>query len=343
MNPDDQVNTASTKPSHRSLMKAGYWLFLLVSLAFLTVALRRADYLRIPEIVSPAGMAASFVFLFGSLLGTTACWKGMLDTSNAHVPSRVSLASMGLSVFAKYIPGKIWTVAGRAAYVAQKTGRSSTELGVLSLKTQFVDLASSMAFGIIGLCAVGGLRVWGWSAVLLFLVMSALGLGRTVDTILGTASRLLLGRRLPVADVNRGAVVAVLPRFAITWSFLVIGFYFLANSLTLTEVPWSVGFGLPLAVALGMTALVVPGGLGIREGVLAGYLVLAGLAVPEATTVAVAARLWFLLGEMFLFVVGLVAHASTRHVHAADCSDRSPASGCTMQIPTALPKVKRDR
>jgi uncharacterized membrane protein YbhN (UPF0104 family) len=64
------------------------------------------------------------------------------------------------------------------------------------------------------------------------------------------------------------------------------------------------GLAFPLAATLGIIAVIAPGGLGAREGVLVAYLVLAGQSVADATTVAVAARLWFLAGELALFVIG---------------------------------------
>jgi hypothetical protein len=39
-----------------------------------------------------------------------------------------------------------------------------------------------------------------------------------------------------------------------------------------------------------------------------GYLALAGLPVADATTVAVASRLWFIVGEVFIFIVGWITH-----------------------------------
>ena len=81
----------------------------------------------------------------------------------------------------------------------------------------------------------------------------------------------------------------------------------LAASLTETDIAWSVGLGFPLAATLGIMAVIAPGGLGAREGVLVGYLMLAGVPLAEATTISLASRLWFLVGEAFIFIVGWVS------------------------------------
>ena len=74
------------------------------------------------------------------------------------------------------------------------------------------------------------------------------------------------------------------------------------------DIQWGVGFGFPLAGVLGIMTFISPGGLGTREGVIVAYLTLASIPVVEATTIAVASRLWFLTGEVFIFIVGWAAH-----------------------------------
>ncbi|MGH9382995.1 MAG: hypothetical protein ACRD2N_01695 [Vicinamibacterales bacterium] len=71
--------------------------------------------------------------------------------------------------------------------------------------------------------------------------------------------------------------------------------------------PWCVGLRFPLVTALGVMAFVAPGGVGVREGAIVGYLILVNVPVAEATTIALASRLWFLTGESFIFVSGWIA------------------------------------
>jgi len=67
-------------------------------------------------------------------------------------------------------------------------------------------------------------------------------------------------------------------------------------------------------------ALIAPGGLGAREGVMIGYLIFAGIPAIEATTIAVVSRLWFLLGEIFIFILGWSLHkTSNRALDKAGC------------------------
>ena len=79
-------------------------------------------------------------------------------------------------------------------------------------------------------------------------------------------------------------------------------------SLTAIDIPWSVGFGFPLACTLGIMTVITPGGLGTREGVIFGYLTFVGMPTAEATAIAISSRLWFLGGEVFIFIIGWIVH-----------------------------------
>lgn len=62
-------------------------------------------------------------------------------------------------------------------------------------------------------------------------------------------------------------------------------------------------FAFPLSVCFGIIAIILPGGLGLREGIIIGYLVLAGLDTEQATTISFLNRLWFIAGELFIFLL----------------------------------------
>ena len=100
----------------------------------------------------------------------------------------------------------------------------------------------------------------------------------------------------------------MLPWTAINWLLWCAGFYFLILSLTDTPVSPDAGLSFALATNIGILAIVSPGGLGVREAVLIAYLNFIGLSMAEATTISVASRLWFLIGEGALFAAGLIAH-----------------------------------
>ena len=119
-------------------------------------------------------------------------------------------------------------------------------------------------------------------------------------------SKRTLKKEISIPKLSLQSTVAVLPWFILTWLLWSIGFFLLVASLVPDKISPAVGLGFPLAGTLGIMAIIAPGGLGVREGVMVGYLNLAGLSLPEATTISITARLWFLIGEIFIFIVGII-------------------------------------
>ncbi|MFC1887849.1 lysylphosphatidylglycerol synthase domain-containing protein, partial [Candidatus Cloacimonadota bacterium] len=97
-----------------------------------------------------------------------------------------------------------------------------------------------------------------------------------------------------------------LPSFIFFWAFSTSAFYFFIKALTLVPIPIAAGFTFPLAATLGIIALIAPGGLGAREGVLTVLLNSVGIDIVTATSISVASRIWYLTGELFIFVAGFI-------------------------------------
>lgn len=278
------------------------------SLASLAIALYRADYLRIPHIHSTVPMILSFLCLFAGFLGTGASWNATLKEAGHRGNFRQCVSGVGLTIFGKYIPGKVWMVMGRAAYVAEREGASLGSLSMISLNAQFVALWSGILLGSIGLILSEGLHMWGGLVFLLWLVLTVVVFTRAGHDTVERLVRYFLGRAIKIPTLSRWSTVTVIPWFLGYWFIWSLAFYLLLLSLTDTTVPWITGLGFPLAGTLGIISVVTPGGLGTREAVLVGYLNHVGIPLPEATTIAVASRLWFLLGEIFIFVLGWILH-----------------------------------
>ena len=297
-------------------MKSWYKSLIYLSFVFLAVALYNADYLRVPEILSGRVLIASFLFLFAGFISDTISWKQILKKSNYHVALSECLAGFGLSIFSKYIPGKIWIIALPSAYVAEKNRYPLGKLSAITLNAQFIVLWLGLIFGAIGLFLLGGLHLWGWFLLCLWLTLTVVIFSKLAHGGVQHLVRILLRKDIELPRLAIRSTFLVMPWFVALWVFWSIGFYMLVRSLTATDIPLHVGLGFPLSTTLGVMAFIAPGGLGVREGVMVGYLTFAGLPVAEATTIALASRLWFLVGEAFMFIVGWLAD---KRSHKAIC------------------------
>lgn len=289
-------------------MKPWFKYSVYVSLLFLFIGLNQADYLVVPEIYSIFDLIVSFILLFGCFIGGAICWREVLRKNQYYIQVRECLASVGLTVFAKYLPGKVLTIIGRAVYIGEKNSIPVHKLSSISLDVQLITLWLGLIFGALGIFLLGGVRIWGWLILLLWV-----GLTATIFCELPRSSaeyliEKFLKKTVTLPRLGTKSIFAVLPWFFIYWTLSSLSFYMLVNSLTSIDVPLSVGLGFPLAGSIGVMAFIVPGGLGVREGALIAYLSLAGLSIPVATTISISSRLWYLTGEVFIFFVGWIAN-----------------------------------
>ncbi len=277
------------------------------SLAFLVVALYKSDYLVIPRIHSMPALIASFLFLFAGFIADTLSWKSILGRAGYPVATRSSLAAVGLSSFAKYIPGKVWALMGRAGYVSARYTYSMTSVTSATVTWQLIMLWLGLILGAAGLYLLDSPVLWSWPILLMWVGLTIVIFSDAAQNLAQRVITRVLGKEISIPRLSILSTLTALPWFVITWGLLIVSFHLLVAALTTSDVPWSVGLGFPLSIILGILAIVVPGGLGVREGVMVGYLTLAGIPVQEATAISIAARLWFLLGELFIFTVGIAA------------------------------------
>lgn len=287
-------------------MKNWFRYIFYASLIFLVIALVRADYLHLPTIFKPARLILSILFLFAGFLLNALGWPRLLRHTPYRVGDRKGIASHGLAIFGKYIPGKFWVIMGRAEYLAQGRGQSRKDLASLSLDAQFIALWTALLLGSIGMLSVRGGRVYGMAVLLLFVLLSLVIFTPLFHRLAEWILTKILRKQVEVPRLSLDKVIRAMFWYLLSWASWSAAFWFLAASLVEGALPLSTAFAFALGGSLGILSVFAPGGLGVREGVLTAYLTLVGLALPEATTIAVASRLWFLTGEVFIFLTALL-------------------------------------
>jgi uncharacterized membrane protein YbhN (UPF0104 family) len=282
------------------------------SLIFLVVALIRADYLVIPHIHDYPKLAVSLVLLFLGFLINGMSWARVVRRAGFKVSDSEGIASTGLSIFGKYIPGKIWIIMGRAEYLSKKHGYPRKDLGSYSFDAQFIALWAALLLGTIGMFSVKSFDLYGLSVLLLFTILSLVIYTPMFHRIAAFLLSKISGKTVTIPTLPFGSVYRLILWFLAYWGIWCLSFYFLASSLVPEALPFQVSFGFGLAGSLGILAVFAPGGIGVREGILTGFLTLIGLDLPTATTIAVTSRLWYLAGEVFIFFAGWYLHRRGR-------------------------------
>lgn len=235
----------------------------------------------------------------------------VLESLSHRRPPRLKMLSVwGLSLLGRYVPGSVVMVAGRIELgrdqgVARRTGAAAL------VYEQALGLCVAAGFGVAFLLAYGSLGPdWVGGAVALV----PLGLLLLHPRVMGWASRRVLARfgRPPLDRlIPARRIVALALWFALTAVLAGLGTWMVVRGLGGPEVgsPAFVGGAFLFAVALSTLTVVVPSGLGVRDGLLA--LALAQN-VPGGVAVAlsVASRLALTLVE--IVVVGVLVLLARR-------------------------------
>lgn len=286
-----------------------------LSFLFLIYFLYRVDYLIFETIrIRYIWLAGSIILLWTAFLWGALSWWKVLAVHSVRVPFTTGLTSYGISIFGKYIPGKVWTIVGRAAYVAEK-GVSLAHTSVMSLKAQIVLVWLGLISGSVPFVIAGGSPLLLIMVVVFITGFTLILFSTKVHVTLMHLLSKVVRRPVVVPPMTFSGLLSVAGYYSIYWGLLILSFFLLVRSLFPAS-SWLVGFAFPMAASLGILAIVVPGGLGVREGVMTGYLALLGIAPVEATTISVLARLWFVSGELFIFLLALYAKKRDRRRNA---------------------------
>ena len=290
-------------------MKNKKWLsrsILYLSVPFLLIYLVKFDYLEFKNVsFNYFYLVVSLLFLFLGFAASTFSWKVALVLHGNKVSASEALISHGLSVFAKYIPGKVWVILGRAAYIAELKKLKVSGLSFISLKEQLLYILVGLLVSLIPSILYFNNDFWVLIILLTIIGLSALLFVKPLHDFSEKLLSKLFKKNFtfPLLSLNLSMRLSFV--ILTYWSFWITAFLFLVLSIT-HEFEWIYAFAFPLAVCYGVLAIVMPGGLGVREGIIVAFLTATGLELETSVLISVISRLWFISGEIFIFSLSVI-------------------------------------
>lgn len=261
---------------------------------------------------SPGRLLASLVLLLGMYVAHAILWRRIVTDLGVGRPDlRTTIRVYFVASLGRYIPGKVWQVAGLAV-LSSRAGMSAGGATAAALLGQFGFLATGLLFvavilpdwvsgplpyvlGLVLVSAAGA--IW---------VLTATPAGHSarewIRNRLGERSRERVGAALELADRMRGRdAIAWAFGYGLTWVLLGVAF----SLFTTAFVPEAMANNRMLAGTVaasylaGYMVLLAPAGIGIREGAMTALLAaIPGFPVAAAIVVAVLSRIWFTIGEL---------------------------------------------
>lgn len=276
------------------------WLAASVALGFIVrYVWINADRLRGAELELRVPVALlSFAVLLVYLGGRALVWHHITRRLGVAVPLSRSFVSWNYSLLGKYLPGKVFLLLGRL----EEYRRADKSMGKVTLAFFLETVATLMASVLTILLAlllvdidpVARHRRVLWIAVVLFLALLHPWL---LSRVINGALR-LLRRPAVTLDLRLRDTVSFVGLATVNWLVFGLGFYLLIDAIypiDLRHIVFLAG-AVSAASLAGILAVVVPSGLGVREGILA-ILLAQVMPAPVAAMISLASRLWVTAGE----------------------------------------------
>lgn len=255
-------------------------------------------------------------------------WRRTLTTWGQRLGFLDAARIWSVSNLGRYVPGKVWQIAMMTVMAREKQVSGVAAAGSALLST-VVNIAAGIAIALAtGWRAVEVLS-GGRAAAGIVLVALAIGglaaLPFALPAILRMAAR-VTGGRFELPPLPRRAIGIAIGGNVLSWLLYGLAFQILvAGVLGVARGTYgSYVAAYASSYVLGYLALIVPGGIGVRDGAMALALPVLGLATqPQALLVAVASRLWLTVLEIAPGLIFLANARARRAAHPQDLANGS--------------------
>ena len=249
-------------------------------------------------------LGLSFVVLCLVLGAMTPIWRTILRRLGYDLPVGRAWRIWFVSNLGRYVPGKVWQVLGMV-YLCEREGIPKRVTAVSVVLAQALStLAAVGLFGVYVL--VQGRGIHPAFPYLIGIGLAGGGVLIHPRVLQGGINWILrfLGKEGIVLGVTFGQLVRITGLYALSWCGYGAALYLFISSLApiSTSLIWAVIPIFAIAYTAGLLVLLAPGGLGVREGLLALFLshhMPAALATPSALS----ARIWFTLAELVCLAI----------------------------------------
>jgi uncharacterized membrane protein YbhN (UPF0104 family) len=253
------------------------------------------------------------LFVCSFLLGFGFAWFLTLRLFNRNITFWQAVRTSAFAQFGKYIPGKVWAFGGRV-YFAKKYGVAEVETITALLIETVTSTASAIILFILSLLTYKNLNIpFNMYLLLIFIPLSFIIIHpKVLTSILKTFCALLqrlriLQRDIVLPELRFSSLLVIYLFYFLYWIVHTIGFYFVTNAIFPISFCSALGImgAYAMSWTIGFLVIIVPGGFGVREGLLTIFLQ-NFMPLSFATLMAFVGRLWTTIGEIVYFLVSLM-------------------------------------
>jgi uncharacterized membrane protein YbhN (UPF0104 family) len=254
------------------------------------------------------GFLSFLSVMLGWLLNVWA-WQKVLAGLKHLVSFRDAFFILFRANLGKYIPGNFWQVVGSAYYAAGKGIPEGAAIAA-SVITQIYSVIAGLAlFAVAALAGLFG-HSWAiisslkWIAIPFLIFLLIIGLRpRLGQPILNRILRIFKRKQVEI-HLSFGRAIEIFFLLLIACFLSGLGIWLFANAIIPTGISLWISLSAVLAVAaiIGFLAVFAPGGLGVREGVVALFLAsIPAFVAPLPSAIAMGYRVVIIISELFTF------------------------------------------
>lgn len=257
----------------------------------------------------PLLFTAATALLLAAYLVSAGLWGLIVrELGGPSIPNGVAVRLFMIANLGRYLPGKVWQIAGLAALAKGRGVPAITATGAAVLG-QGIALVAASAVGM-GAFLTGPeeYRRWGIvGSVLVGTLIVLVSLPRVFAWLAGLWFR--LSRTEPQESLAAVHGLRWLGLYVLNWAMYALAFWVLSRSLGLNGGIVPVASAFAAAYVLGYAMVFAPAGLGPREGFLIMFLT-PHLGATSSGVIAVVARLWTTLVELVPAAFFWIRHVS---------------------------------
>jgi len=273
---------------------------------------REFSGLRTSLRIQPGWLLLASLIVFAAYGLLIAAWRSIIGGWGERLAYRPAVRIWALSNLGRYLPGKVWSVAGLAVLARQYGVAAWAAVGA-AVVTQAVAAGSGAA--VVAATIPGAASPWWLAAAGAMAALTILAVAHPAAVRLW--QRVAPGQTLK--PLTGPAVAATTAATVLSWAAYGAAFWCVTRGVL---GPTPLGFGtatgvFALGYVIGLLAIVVPGGVGVREAVFIGVLTPI-LGAGPAIAVSVASRLLLTATEAIAALAGLALGAAPRTGRPAD-------------------------
>jgi glycosyltransferase 2 family protein len=240
---------------------------------------------------NPFVFTAATLLLLASYFFSAAIWgRVVVDLGGPRIRATDAVRLFMIANLGRYVPGKVWQIAGLAALAKGRGIPASTATGAAVLG-QGIALAAATAVGM-GALLTGPepLPVWGrMGAALIVLGAAAASVPKLFNALAALWFR--LAGTEPPETLNAVHALRWFALYFVNWSLYALSFWLLVVSFDASASLVPVASAFAAAYVLGYIAIFAPAGVGIREASLIALLT-PHLGLTASSALSIIARLW---------------------------------------------------